>query len=55
MRLSVSRLLFICLAVLFSLTTCQQETEAPQTQLTANSEDVVEKARNEIPLGQLTA
>ena len=37
---------------MFSLTACQQETEAPQTQLTANSAN---KTRDDIPLGQLTA
>lgn len=55
MHSSASHLLLICLAISFSLTACEQETEAPQTQLAANSEDVVNKARNEIPLGQLTA
>ena len=49
---AVSRLLLICLAVLSSLSACQQETEAPQTQLAANSADT---AGDEIPLGQLTA
>ena len=49
---AISRLLLICLAVLFGLTACQQETEAPQTQLTADSTD---KTPNDIPLGQLSA
>ena len=48
----VLRALFICLAFLFSLTACQQETEAPQTQMAVYSAD---KARDDIPLGQLTA
>lgn len=52
MRPSVSRLLFICLAVLFSHTACQQETEAPQVQPVADS---AYEPRDDIPLGQLTA
>ena len=45
------RFLLTCLTILFSLSACQQETEAPQTPRAANSEEIT---LNDIPLGQLT-
>jgi alanyl aminopeptidase len=51
----VLRLLLTCLAVLFSLTACQQETDAPQKPPIADSATKVNETGYDIPLGQLPA
>ena len=48
-----SHLLLTCLAVLFTLTNCQKDTEEPQSTLSAESTDEKARVFDDIPLGQL--